>query len=142
MLHRSIEARDRGALQNVESGAARKLLQLRAAPTYQGTGVVYDEPEQVAQYVRSQEGDGTLAAIDAEKPHACADMKVAFFMGQTGETITTSSGRWQITKILIAGVDMGRASNRYNLRSRGPLFSLKENGVPAVHLGGPFVPQR
>jgi hypothetical protein len=106
-------------------------------PIYQGTGVVYDEPEQVAQYVRSQEDDGTLAAIDAEKPHACADMKVAFFMGQTGETITTSSGRWQITKILIAGV--GRASNRYNLRSRGPLFNLKENRVPAVHLGGPFL---
>ena len=78
------------------------------AQTYQGTGVICDEPEQVARYVRSQEGDGTLAAINAENPRACAIMKVAFFMGETGETITTSSGTWQITKILIVGVDVGQ----------------------------------
>ena len=76
--------------------------------TYQGTGVVCDEPEQVARYVRSAEGEGTLAAINAEKPHSCAILKVAFFMGEQGEKIATSSGTWQITKILILGVDVGQ----------------------------------
>jgi hypothetical protein len=79
--------------------------------TYQGTGVVCDEPEQVARYVRSAEGEGTLAAINAEKPHSCAIMKIAFFMGETRERIATSatsSGTWQITKILIVGVDVGQ----------------------------------
>jgi hypothetical protein len=72
--------------------------------TYQGTGVVCDEPEQVARYVRSKEGDGTLPAINAEKANSCAILKVAFFMGETGEKIATSQGTWQITKILIVGV--------------------------------------
>jgi hypothetical protein len=36
--------------------------------TYRGSGVVCDEPQQVAQHVRSQKGDGMLAAINAEKP--------------------------------------------------------------------------
>ena len=79
--------------------------------TYQGTGVVCDEPEQVARYIRSIEGDGALAAINAENPYACAIMKVAFFMGETRESIATSatsSGTWQITKILIVGVDVGQ----------------------------------
>ena len=35
-------------------------------------------------------------------------MKVAFFMGETRESIATSSGTWQITKILIVGVDVGQ----------------------------------
>jgi hypothetical protein len=76
--------------------------------TYQGIGVVCDEPEQVARYVRAKEGDGALAAINAEKPNSCAIMKVAFFMGETREKIATSSGTWQITKILIVGVDIGQ----------------------------------
>jgi hypothetical protein len=76
--------------------------------TYQGTGVVCDEPEQVARYVRSKEGDGTIEAINAEKANSCAIMKAAFFMGETRDKITTSSGTWQITKILIVGVDIGQ----------------------------------
>jgi hypothetical protein len=76
-------------------------------PTYQGTGVVCDEPEQVAWYVKSKEGDGTLAAINAEKANSCAILKVAFFMGEKREKILTSEGTWQITKILIVGVDVG-----------------------------------
>jgi hypothetical protein len=75
--------------------------------TYQGTGVVCNQPEQVARYIRSKEGDGTLAAINAEKANSCAILKVAFFMGETGEKIATSNGTWQITKILVIGVDVG-----------------------------------
>jgi hypothetical protein len=76
--------------------------------TYQGTGIVCDEPEQVARYVRSTESEGALAAINAEKANSCAIMKVAFLMGETREKIASSTGTWQITKILIVGVDIGQ----------------------------------
>jgi hypothetical protein len=70
-----------------------------------GTGIVCDTPEQVARYIKSKEGDGTLAAINAESKNACAILGVAFFVGEKGEQITNSHGTWQITKILIVGVN-------------------------------------
>ena len=94
--------------------------------TYQGTGVVCDEPEQVARYVRSQEGDGTLAKINAEKAHSCAIMKVAFFMGETGETITSASGTWQLTKILIVGVDIGQGIQPVEPTVQWSAFAIEE----------------
>jgi hypothetical protein len=101
-----------GALERVFSFCVALALFPKPAPaqhqTYQGTGIVCDEPEQVARYVRSKEGDGTLAAINAEKANSCAILKVAFFMGETDEKISTSQGTWQITKILIVGVDVGQ----------------------------------
>jgi hypothetical protein len=97
--------------------------------TYQGTGVVCDEPEQVARYVRSQEGDGTLAKINAEKAHSCAIMTVAFFMGETGETITTASGTWQLTKILIVGVDVGQGIQPIQPTVQWSAFAIEERGA-------------
>jgi hypothetical protein len=69
-----------------------------------GTGIVCDTPEQVARYIKSKEGDGTLAAINAENKNASAIIGVAFFTGEKSETITNGQGSWQITKILIVGV--------------------------------------
>jgi hypothetical protein len=69
-----------------------------------GQGIVCDTPEQVARYLQSKAGDGTLEKINAESHDACAILSVAFFMGEKGEQVTNVSGTWVITKILIIGI--------------------------------------
>jgi hypothetical protein len=94
-----------------------------------GTGIVCDTPEQVVRYIKSKEGDGTLAAINAESKSACAILGVAFFVGEKGEQVTNSNGTWQITKILIVGVDVGQGIQSVDPVVQWSAFHVDERGA-------------
>jgi hypothetical protein len=97
--------------------------------TYQATGVVCDTAEQVARYVRSQDGDKTLAAINADSPNACARLNIAFLMGQTGEHIRIISGTWVLTQILVVGLDIGNGIQPVQPIVQWSAFAIEEEGA-------------
>jgi hypothetical protein len=78
-----------------------------------GVGVVCDLPQQVEQVIiLRSDFKSAVAEINAQNNgHVCEILNVAFLVGGIVAEASNDKGTWQIRKILIVGVYLGRVMN-------------------------------
>jgi hypothetical protein len=78
-----------------------------------GTGVICESPQQVEQIITlSADSKSAVEEINAESnERVCEFLNIAFLVGAiVGET-SNDKGSWQIRKILVVGIYVGRVMN-------------------------------
>lgn len=93
---------------------------LTLAPTQQGgaqaiengVGVVCDSPQQVEQFIASRtDTKGAIDEINAQSQSVvCALVDAAFLVGAVVGEASNDKGTWQIRRILIVGLIIGRVT--------------------------------
>ena len=78
-----------------------------------GVGVVCDSPQQVEQIVTTRaDFKSAVEEINAQnKSRVCEILNVAFLVGGIVAEASNDKGTWQIRKILIVGLYLGRIMN-------------------------------
>jgi hypothetical protein len=78
-----------------------------------GVGVVCDSPQQVEQFIALRtDTKGAIEQINAQsKSGVCEIVDAAFLVGAIVGEASNDKGTWQIRRILIVGLIIGRVTN-------------------------------
>ena len=95
-----------------------------------GRGIICDTAEQVARVIKADDFQATLVAVNTEKAHSCEVMEIAFiFHGETGETVRIHGEAWQVTQIVVIGVDIGQGIQLVQPTVQWSAFAIEERGA-------------
>lgn len=103
----------------------------RAQDIENGVGVICDSPRQVEQVITLRHDfKAAVAEINAlNKMHVCEILNVAFLVGGIVAEASNDDGTWQIRKVLIVGLYLGRVMNSVQPYERYSAF-LKSKAAP------------
>ena len=78
-----------------------------------GNGVVCESPEQVVQFIAlGTDTQSALAQINTQnKSRVCEFIDAAYLVGAVVAEATNDKGSWQVRKILIVGLIIGRVTS-------------------------------